>query len=123
MKIHRLLVAPLALLAVASGPALAHRPRVRRVCNGSTSPCPHGGHHKTIAGAVKRAKPGDWILIWPGVYHEKGDPAGVYVTKANLHIRGMDRNLVIVDGSNGTAAAPCPSDAASQDFTPRNGIE
>ena len=34
----------------------------------------------------------------------------------------MDRNRVIIDGSNGTAAHPCPSAAAQQDFTPRDGI-
>ncbi len=114
-----------AVLAIlAGGPAHARRPRIFRVCNGSTSPCPRGGHRKTIARAVKSAKPGDWILVWPGVYHEKAtDSAGVYITTPNIHLRGLDRNLVIVDGSNGTAAQPCPSDAASQDLTARNGIE
>ena len=59
------------LAAVPGGPALARRPRVRRVCNASTVPCPPGGYHKTIAHALRRARPGDWILVWPGVYHEK----------------------------------------------------
>jgi hypothetical protein len=114
-----------ALLVAGPGvPAHAGRPRVRRVCNASSSPCPRGGHYKTIARAVLRAKPGDWILVWPGVYHEKQTgEAGVLITRPNIHLRGLDRNLVIVDGSNGTAAVPCPSDAASQDFTARNGIE
>ena len=114
-----------ALLAAAWGrPALARRPHVRRVCNGSTHPCPHGGHYKTIARALHRAKPGDWILVWPGVYHEKQtDSAGVFITTPSIHLRGMDRNLVIIDGSNGTADAPCPTAKALQDFTARNGVE
>ena len=124
MTTSRLVLAITALLAALAPPAGAHRPRVRRVCNGSTSACPRGGHYRTIARAVGRAKAGDWILVWPGVYHEKQtDADGVLITTPNLHLRGLDRNLVIVDGSNGTAAAPCPSDPALQDFTPRNGIE
>src|SRR2546428_12061632 len=118
-----------ALLAtVSGGPALA-RPHVRRVCNGSTVPCPPGGYHKTIAHALRRARPGDWILVWPGVYHEKQTdrqgnflPDGLLITTPSIHLRGLDRNLVIVDGSNGTAADPCPSDLALQDVTGRNGI-
>ncbi|HYV57113.1 MAG TPA: hypothetical protein VE911_06195, partial [Candidatus Nitrosopolaris sp.] len=114
----RLVLAITALLAALAPPAGAHRPRVRRVCNGSTSPCPPGGHYRTIARAVERAKAGDWILVWPGVYHEKQtDADGVLITTPDLHLRGLDRNLVIVDGSNGTAAAPCPSDPTLQDFT------
>src|SRR5438876_653177 len=132
MKTSRLalVLSTAALLAtVSGGPALA-RPHVRRVCNGSTVPCPPGGHHKTIAHALRRARPGDWILVWPGVYHEKQTdrqgnllPDGLLITTPSIHLRGLDRNLVIVDGSNGTAADPCPSDLALQDLTGRNGIE
>jgi hypothetical protein len=114
----------LALSLLPGGPAFARRPRIFRVCNGSSYPCSKGGGRKTIAQAVKKAKPGDWILIWPGVYHEKASAeAGVLVTTPGVHIRGLDRNLVIVDGSNGTSSNPCPSGAASQDLTGRNGIE
>src|SRR5437870_4773840 len=133
MKTSRLALAlsTAALLAtVPGGPALARRPRVRRVCNASTVPCPPGGHHKTIAHALRRARPGDWILVWPGVYHEKQTdrqgnflPDGLLITTPSIHLRGLDRNFVIVDGSNGTAADPCPSDLALQDLTGRNGIE
>ncbi|TMA58599.1 MAG: hypothetical protein E6J75_05015 [Deltaproteobacteria bacterium] len=112
------------LLILASGSIAARRPRVFKVCNRTTVPCGRGGRVRSIARAVKRAKPGDWILVWPGVYHEKATPdAGVMITKPGIHLRGMDRNLVIVDGSNGTAAAPCPADALLQDLTARNGIE
>ena len=100
------------------------------VCNGSTVSCPAlpssaAPYYRTVQAAVSAARPGDWILIYPGVYHEKSKQwptAGVWIQKPDLHIRGLDRNRVIIDGSNGTAAHPCPSAAAQQDFTPRDGI-
>ena len=89
------------------------------VCNGSTKPCPPGmSVFSTVQSAVDAASPGDWILIWPGVYHEKSTQwptAGVWIQKPGLHIRGLDRNGVIIDGSNGTASKPCPSSPALQD--------
>jgi hypothetical protein len=113
-------------------PALAQTagPRSLLVCNGSTAPCPAipraaGPYYRTVQAAVDAAQPGDWILIYPGVYHEKSKEwptAGVWIDKPDLHIRGLDRGRVIIDGSNGTAAHPCPSAAAEQDFTARDGI-
>jgi hypothetical protein len=105
-------------------------PGVLLVCNGSTAPCPALPasaplYYRTVQEAVDAARPGDWILIYPGVYHEgtKEYPtAGVWIQTPDLHIRGMDRNKVIIDGSNGTAADPCPSAANQQDFTSRDGI-
>ena len=47
----------------------------------------------TIQAAVDAAKPGDLILISPGIYKE-----GVTVETKNLVIRGTDRNKVIIDG-------------------------
>src|SRR5258708_16719947 len=92
------------------------------------------GQYSSIQAAVNAAKPGDWVLVGPGVYHEKGyspttgtgaRPAEVYIPVPNLHLRGMNRDTVIVDGTNfsttqaaGTAPAgspACPSDAALQD--------
>ena len=114
-----------------SGPGAASQgPSVLLVCNGSTVRCPAlprsaRPYYRTVQGAVDVARSGDWILIYPGVYHEKSrqwPTAGVWIQKPNLHIRGLDRNRVIIDGSNGTAAQPCPSAAAQQDFTPRDGI-
>ena len=49
----------------------------------------------TIQAAVNAAQPGDWVLIDAGLY-----PEAVYVTTPNLHLRGMDRNAVIVDGQH-----------------------
>jgi hypothetical protein len=85
------------------------------------------GQYTTIQAAVDAAQPGDWVLIAPGVYHEKGNPAaGVYITTANLHVRGMERNTTVVDGTNPGSAAPCSASPAQQDFnggSGRNGIE
>jgi hypothetical protein len=113
-----------------SPPAVSRGPSVLLVCNGSTARCPAlpragGPYYRTVQGAVDAARSGDWILIYPGVYHEKSSQwptAGVWIQKPNLHIRGLDRNRVIIDGSKGTAAHPCPSAAGQQDFTPRDGI-
>jgi hypothetical protein len=44
--------------------------RALLVCNGSTQRCPDTAHYVTVQGAVDAARPGDWVLIWPGVYHE-----------------------------------------------------
>jgi hypothetical protein len=100
------------------------------VCNGSTQACPPGvPHYQTVQAAVDAAHPGDWVLIWPGVYHEKSTQwptAGVWIQTPSIHLRGLDRNKVIIDGSNGTASQPCPSTPALQDTNGgvgRNGIE
>ena len=88
------------------------------------------GQYATIQAAVDAAQPGDWILVAPGDYHENSDITnpptssdisegwygGVDVTTSNLHIRGMDRNSVIVDGTKSTASAPCSSTPADQNF-------
>jgi hypothetical protein len=110
--------------------ASGQAPGVLLVCNGSTVRCPAlpssaAPYHQTVQGAVNAARPGDWILIYPGVYHEKTEQyptAGVWIQTPDLHIRGLDRNRVIIDGSDGTTAQPCPSAAAQQDLTPRDGI-
>ena len=71
----------------------------------------HAGGYKTIQSAVDAARPGDWILVAPGDYHETadesgaavdpsdGDMGGVLITTSDLHLRGMDRSTVIVDGT------------------------
>ncbi len=97
---------------------------VMLVCNGSTSACPRGHHYRTVQSAVNAARPGDWILIWPGVYHENNlaHHAGVWVDTPDVHIRGFSRDSVIIDGSSGSSTAPCPSSPGLQNFTPRDGI-
>ncbi len=83
------------------------------------------GHYKSIQAAVNAAEPGDWVLIAPGDYHESGNTvptgamgddragASVLVTKPGIHIRGMDRNGVMIDGTK-PGAPKCSSNAADQ---------
>jgi hypothetical protein len=85
------------------------------------------GAFDSIQAAVDAAKPGDWVLIGEGDYKERGAPdAGVLVTTPGLHLRGMSRNRVIVDGTKEGFPA-CSADPAAQDAGPagggRNGIE
>ena len=105
----------------------------------------HGqaGQYRTIQAAVNAAAPGDWILVAPGDYHEDddahvasatqlstGDHGGVVVTTPDLHIRGMNRDSVIVDGTKPGAPTSCSSLPQFQNFGPvaggkaqgRNGI-
>jgi hypothetical protein len=77
------------------------------------------GQFKTIQAAVNAAQPGDWILVGPGDYHENGSldplhPAGVLVTTPNIHLRGMDRNHTIVDGTLPGDPMPCTANPALQ---------
>jgi hypothetical protein len=103
----------------------------------------HPGKYATIQAAVNAARSGDWILVAPGDYHETadkttsaddasyGDFGGVLITKSKIHLRGMSRTKVIVDGTLASSPTPCASDAADQNFGPvgsdgkafgRNGI-
>lgn len=52
-------------------------------------------HFTTIQDAVNAAKQGDWILIDSGTYQE-----AVTITTPGIHVRGMDRNGVVVDGQH-----------------------
>src|SRR5581483_5315598 len=112
----------LAAGAVGPAPASAATSHVWRVgtWNGIA------GQFQTIQDAVNHAHPGDWILVAPGDYHESGvpggsEPAGVLITIPNLHLRGMDRNRVIEDGTR--AGAPTCSNSAADQVLGRNGIE
>jgi len=104
----------------------------------------HKGQFTSIQAAVDAAKPGDWILIAPGDYHPEDDATppspkmaslggfgGVVVRTPDLHIRGMNRNTVIIDGTKPGAPEPCDPAPEWQDFGPlapngkpygRNGI-
>src|SRR3984957_9717118 len=87
------------------------------------------GQFKSIQAAVNAAHAGDWILVAPGDYHETddlstgsssasapGDHAGVVVTTSGLHIRGMNRDSVIVDGTKAGAPTPCSPAPTWQSF-------
>jgi hypothetical protein len=67
--------------------------------NGRTLTVP--GRYKTIQAAVDASKPGDLILVSPGVYHEAVDVTPDAKKQTNPHditIRGLDRSEVILDG-------------------------
>src|SRR5438105_12499513 len=71
----------------------------------------HGiaGQFSTIQSAVDAARPGDWILVAPGDYHESpGNGTGVLITTPDIHLRGMDRNTTLVDGTKPGAPACSP---------------
>jgi hypothetical protein len=87
----------------------------------------HGmrGRYHSIQAAVDAAKPGDWILIGPGDYKTTGSrapasapdtPAAVLITTPRLHIRGMNRNTVVIDGT--TQGPQCNAQKADQNFGP-----
>ena len=52
-------------------------------------------HYNGIQGAVAAARRGDWILIDRGVYHGQ-----VLITTPDLHLIGINRNRVILDGQH-----------------------
>jgi hypothetical protein len=86
------------------------------------------GGYRTIQAAVNAARPGDWILVAPGDYHENDDEAhrptdtadgyfgGVLITTPNIHLRGMNRQSVIVDGTKPGSATPCSAQPGLQNF-------
>jgi hypothetical protein len=85
------------------------------------------GQCKTIQEAVNAAAPGNWVLIAPGDYKQseihkiegaKGDDqagADILIKTPELHVRGMNRNTVMIDGTK--AGSPkCSSAEGDQTF-------
>jgi hypothetical protein len=111
-----------------AAPAAAAGPRVLLV--GSF----HGvhGQYSSVQAAVDAARPGDWILIGPGDYHETddegsasspsaydldhGDYGGVVISKSDLHLRGMSRTGVVIDGTKAGAPEACDNAPQWQNF-------
>jgi hypothetical protein len=84
------------------------------------------GQFSSIQAAVDAAKPGDWILIGPGDYKTNSgrmvpgrsdQAAGVLITTPRLHIRGMNRNTVVVDGTK-RGSSRCSAKRSAQNFGP-----
>ncbi|GAA1105857.1 right-handed parallel beta-helix repeat-containing protein [Streptomyces javensis] len=74
----------------------------------------------TISAAVALARPGDLVLVAPGVYHES-----VKISKARVTLRGKSRDKVVIDGRlrqpNGiVVAAP---GVAVENLTVRNNTQ
>jgi len=75
--------------------------------------------HRTIQAAVDAARPGDLVLVGPGVYREE-----VKVTVPSLVVRGSDRNRVIVDGEfrRPNAISVTADGVAVENLTVRNAL-
>ena len=105
--------------------ASAHERRVLRV--GTYEGIP--GEYTTIQEAVDAAAPGDWILIGPGDYKEASsrtipgaegdDLAGsdILIKTPRIHVRGMNRNTVMIDGTK-PGSPECSPAEADQIFGP-----
>ena len=132
-----------AALAVATAAATTAAAGSQRTAEAHLTPAPHvllvgswhgkAGEFGSIEAAVEAARPGDWILIGPGDYHERpGSRDGVRITTANLHLRGMSRGAsstgpsVVIDGTLPGAPVPCDPQGRWQNLGPdrkgRNGI-
>jgi plastocyanin len=96
-----------------AGPAVAP---VRRA-SGVTRRVPED--HDTIQAAVDAARPGDLVLVGPGVYREE-----VKIATPSLVLRGRDRNQVVVDGEfrrpNGVSVTA--DGVAVENLTVRNAL-
>jgi hypothetical protein len=102
-----------------------HHPRVYRVGRW------HGirGNQPSLAAAIRKLRPGDWLLIGPGDHHPRMDysrnqrraeyPAAMNITVPHVHVRGMNRNRVIIDGTR-RGSRPCSARPRDQDFGPRD---
>jgi hypothetical protein len=89
----------------------------------------HGedGAYDSIQAAVDAARRGDWILVGPGDYRESpGRRDGVRIATPDIHLRGLTRSGVIVDGTRPGAPEPCDPRPRWQNLGPtragRNGI-
>jgi hypothetical protein len=83
------------------------------------------GQFSSIQAAVDAAGPGDTILLGPGDYKTTDSstppgaddtPAAVLITTPKITLRGMDRNAVVVDGTD--AGPQCSESAGDQNFGP-----
>src|SRR5881397_2315003 len=54
---------------------------------------------KSIAVGVSHAQNGDWVMVWPGYYREAVTIQPRPGLSSGLHIRGMQRNGVVLDGT------------------------
>src|SRR3954453_3070519 len=132
----RMFCVGLGTLAIASTALVGATPSQARVTRVLRVGSWHGvrGTYRSIQAAVDAAHPGDWVLVGPGDWKERGDysshkPAkgepgwGVTIELSNLHLRGMNRNKVVVDGTK-PGTPTCSSRRSNQVLTAsgRSGI-
>jgi hypothetical protein len=128
-----------ALLSTGAAPAQAYcypskkvpAPRHRVLFVGSYNGLK--GSCRTIQEAVNAAAPGNWILIGPGDYKQSStqqipgavgdDRAGadILVKTPEIHIRGMNRNTVMLDGTKPGTPECSPEESAQYLGTPEGG--
>ena len=102
MKLRLALAAAAVAAAAVAVPSHAASPHVILVCSGTAGcpPTPKGTPvYKSIAVGVSHAQNGDWVLVWPGYYREAVTVAPTAALTSGLHIRGMQRNGVVLDGT------------------------
>ena len=106
MKTRRLLAAAAALVSLGAvcvqAQAAAPASKVVLVCSGTAGcpPVPKGTPvYKSIAVGVSHAGDGDWVLVWPGYYREAVTVQPRAGLSSGLHIRGMQRSGVVLDGT------------------------
>jgi hypothetical protein len=104
VRIRRALAAATALLSFGAMTLQAHAAphnHVILVCSGTAGcpPTPKGTPvYKSIAVATSHAQNGDWVMVWPGYYREAVTVEPRPGLSSGLHIRGMQRNGVVLDG-------------------------
>jgi hypothetical protein len=110
VRIRRSFAAAAALLslgAVGLHAQAAPRSRVILVCS-STAGCPSVPRgtavYKSIAVGVSHAQNGDYVLVWPGYYREAVTIAPGRGLTNGLHVRGMNRNGVVLDGTKASGS-------------------
>ncbi|MGB8649222.1 MAG: right-handed parallel beta-helix repeat-containing protein [Mycobacteriales bacterium] len=106
MKARRALAVAAALLslgAVGLHAQAAPAGHVILVCSG-TAGCPRVPSgttvYKSIAVGVSHAQNGDWVLVWPGYYREAVSVEPHQGLTSGLHLRGMQRSGVVLDGTH-----------------------
>jgi hypothetical protein len=71
-------------------------------------------HERSIQAAVNKATPCDWVLVAPGVY-----PGSVVIRRPDLHLLGLDRNRVVIDGRHRKGVNGIEVRASASRPTPR----
>jgi hypothetical protein len=106
MRTCRIVAVAAAVLVAAAAvqaqavPASSH---VILVCSGTAGcpPVPKGTTvYKSLAVGASHARNGDWVLVWPGSYKEAVTIAPTAQLTGDLHVRGFNRNGVVLDGTN-----------------------